>query len=65
LDSLELTKILDLSDYTTLCDVGTGGGFPLLALSRYNQKNNYGIKLYGIDARRKKIDAINSMIQKL
>lgn len=65
LDSLELMKILDLSDYTTLCDVGTGGGFPLLALSRYNQENNCRIKLYGIDARRKKIDAINSMIQTL
>ena len=65
LDSLELMKILNLSDYTTLCDVGTGWGFPLLALSRYNQENNCGIKLYGIDARRKKIDAINSMIQTL
>ena len=65
LDSLELTKILNLDDYTTLCDVGTGGGFPLLALSRYNQENNFRIKLYGIDARRKKIDAINSMIQTL
>lgn len=65
LDSLELTKILNLSDYTTLCDVGTGGWFPLLALSRYNQENNCGLKLYGIDARRKKIDAIISMIQTL
>ena len=65
LDSLELTKVLNLSDYTTLCDVGTGGGFPLLALSRYNQENDCGMKLYGIDARRKKIDAINNMIQTL
>ena len=65
LDSLELTKILKLSDYKTLCDVGTGGWFPLLALSGYNQENNCGLKLYGIDARRKKIDAINSMIQTL
>ena len=65
LDSLELTKIVDLSDYTTLCDVGTGGGLPLLALSRYNQENNCRIKLYGIDARRKKIDAITTMIDQL
>lgn len=65
LDSLELTNILNLSDYRTLCDVGTGWGFPLLALSRYNQENNCKLKLYGIDARRKKIDAINSMIQTL
>jgi len=65
LDSLELTKVLNLSDYKTLCDVGTGGGFPLLALSRYNQEHHCGLKLTGIDARRKKIDAINSMIQTL
>lgn len=65
LDSLELTKIINLSEYTTLCDVGTGWGFPLLALSRYNQQHTCGLRLYGIDARRKKIDAINSMIQRL
>lgn len=65
LDSLELTKVVNLSDYTTLCDVGTWWWFPLLALSRYNQQHNCGIKLYGIDARRKKIDAINNMIQTL
>lgn len=65
LDSLELTKVLNLSEYKTLCDVGTGWGFPLLALSRYNQENTCGLKLYGIDARRKKIDAINSMIETL
>jgi 16S rRNA G527 N7-methylase RsmG len=25
LDSLELTKIINLADYRTLCDIGTGG----------------------------------------
>ncbi len=65
MDSLELTKILDFSKYKTLCDVGTWWGFPLLALSRYNQENNCNVKLYGIDARRKKVDAINNMIQTL
>lgn len=65
LDSLELTKIINLSDYDTLCDVGTGGGFPLLALSQYNMTHHCGLSLTGIDARRKKIDAITSMIQTL
>lgn len=64
-DAMELTKILDLGAYRTLADVGTGGGFPLLALSMYNQANQLGLSLTGIDARRKKIDAINAMIQKL
>lgn len=65
MDSLELTKVLDLSQYGTLCDVGTGGGFPLLALSKYKNDNSFQLQLTGLDARRKKIDAINQMIEKL
>ncbi len=34
LDSLEIIKILDLTKYSSVCDVGTGGGFPLLALAK-------------------------------
>lgn len=64
-DSLELTKIIDFASIQTLCDVGTGGGFPLLALAQYIQDHNYKIRCYGIDARRKKVDAINGMIEKL
>lgn len=65
LDSLELTKIIDLSKYHTLCDVGTWWWFPLLALSHYSQDNQFKIQFTGIDARRKKIDAINGMIKTL
>ena len=65
MDSLELTKILDLSHYSTLCDVGTGGGFPLLALSKYKQDKSLKLQLMGLDARRKKIDAINQIIEKI
>ncbi|AKH32956.1 Ribosomal RNA small subunit methyltransferase G [candidate division SR1 bacterium Aalborg_AAW-1] len=65
MDSLELTKVLDLSQYGTLCDVGTGGGFPLLALSKYKNDEGLKLQLIGLDARRKKIDAINQMIEKL
>ena len=65
MDSLELTQVLDLSQYGTLCDVGTGGGFPLLALSKYKNDNSFQLQLTGLDARRKKIDAINQMIEKL
>jgi len=27
-DSLTITKIINLNDYSTLCDIGTGAGFP-------------------------------------
>lgn len=65
LDSLELTKIIDLPKYNTLCDVGTGGWFPLLALAQYKKDHNLSLRLTGIDARRKKIDAITGMIEQL
>lgn len=65
LDSLELTKVIDLSQVATLCDVGTGGGFPLLALSQYKNEHKLDLQLTGLDARRKKIDAITTMIQKI
>lgn len=65
MDSLELTKVIDIAAYTHLCDVGTGGGFPLLALSQYKSDHGLKLKLTGLDARRKKIDAINQMIQQL
>lgn len=60
-DALELTTVLDLTSYPSLCDVGTGWGFPLLALAQELPS----VTCVGIDARRKKIDAINSMIQRL
>lgn len=63
LDSLELTKIVDLTQCKSLCDVWTGGGFPLLALAKEYNKND--IVFTGIDARRKKVDAINEMINAL
>ncbi len=65
LDGLELTKIIDLSDVETLCDVGTGWGFPLLVLAQYCQNNKIDLQLTWIDARRKKIDAIADMVTKL
>lgn len=64
LDSLELTKILDLTQYTSVCDVWTGGGFPLLALAHQGSKTP-NLQFTGIDARRKKVDAVNTMIAQL
>lgn len=60
-DSLEINKALKLKPNTTLCDVGTGGGFPLLPIAISNPE----IQCTGIDSTRKKVDAINEMITNL
>jgi 16S rRNA (guanine527-N7)-methyltransferase len=60
-DSLEINKVLVLKPGSTLCDVGTGGGFPLLPIAI----NNPEIQCIGIDSTKKKVDAINEMIGKL
>jgi len=60
-DSLEINKVLILKPKSTLCDVGTGGGFPLLPIAMSNPE----VQCIGIDSTRKKIDAINEMITSL
>ncbi len=60
-DSLEINKVILLKPWNTLCDVGTGGWFPLLPIAI----NNPELLCTGIDSTRKKIDAINEMIDKL
>ena len=61
LDSLELNKLDILTPWKTLLDVGTWGWFPLLPLAMTNPQ----VQCFGIDTRRKKIDAINTMIEQL
>ena len=60
-DSLEINKALTLTPGSTLCDVGTGGWFPLLPIAISNPE----IQCTGIDSTRKKVDAVNEMISKL
>lgn len=60
-DSLEVLKILDFADDALVVDVGTGGGFPLLPLAISLPH----VRFTGIDARRKKIEAINDMLDTL
>ncbi|HKL43707.1 MAG TPA: 16S rRNA (guanine(527)-N(7))-methyltransferase RsmG [Candidatus Absconditabacterales bacterium] len=60
-DALELEKILKIKNGKKICDIGTGGGFPLLPLAIKNKGSNF----VGIDARRKKVDAVNDIIKKL
>lgn len=61
LDSLELTKVLSLESGKTLADVGTGWGFPLLPLAITYPE----IQCTGIDARKKKTLAVQSMADDL
>lgn len=56
-DSLELNNILKLKLWSRFCDIGTGGGFPLLPLAI----SNPNVQFTGIDARKKKVDAVHEM----
>jgi 16S rRNA (guanine527-N7)-methyltransferase len=61
MDSIIINTLYPLKPNTTLIDIGTGGGFPLLPLAMTNPS----VSCTGLDARRKKIDAINAMITTL
>jgi len=58
LDSLELLKIFSFAEGQRVCDLGTGWGFPLLPLAIEHPH----VEFVGMDARKKKIDAIGEMI---
>ncbi len=60
-DSLEINNALVLKPGLTLCDVGTGGWFPLLPIAISNPK----IQCTGIDSTRKKVDAVNEIINNI
>lgn len=60
-DSLELNQLDILQPWLTCIDIGTGGGFPMLPLAMTNPN----VRFVGLDARRKKINAVQAMIEKL
>ena len=61
LDSIELNSFFELEKWKTVCDIWTGWWFPLLPLSITNPD----VDFTWLDARRKKVDAVNEMIEKL
>ena len=61
LDSLELTQFNIIKPGDKVIDVGTWGGFPLMPLARYYKDNQF----FWLDARKKKIVAINGMLREL
>ncbi len=60
-DSLEINKVINLNKWQDIIDFWTWWGFPLLPLAISNPKSNFT----WIDARRKKIDAINDIINQV
>ena len=60
-DSLTIAKIYDLSDARTLCDIGTGAGFPGIVLKIFYPN----LKVVLIDALQKRITYLNKVIDEL
>lgn len=60
-DSLELNKVLKLQKHRQVCDVWTGGGFPLLPLAI----SNPDVSFIGVDSVGKKVKAVNLIIEEL
>ena len=54
-DSLTINKIIDLNTVQTLCDVGTGAGFPGLVIKILFPK----IKITLVDSLNKRIEFLN------
>ena len=60
-DSLTITKEIDLSKVNTLCDVGTGAGFPGIVL-----KIMYpNLKVTLVDSLLKRVNYLNEIIKEL
>lgn len=60
-DSLTITKVINLNEVETLCDIGTGAGFPGVVL-----KIMYpNLKITLVDALQKRVNYLNEIIKKL
>lgn len=60
-DSLSLTKVINLNEVETLCDVGTGAGFPGIVLKIIYPN----LKITLIDSLNKRINYLNEIIKEL
>lgn len=61
LDSLQLCKILDITKSLSLCDVGSGAGFPSIPLAIVG----YGLEITILDALNKRIQFLSELVKKL
>ena len=60
-DSLTLSKVIDLNQDLTLCDVGSGAGFPGIVLKICFPN----LKITLLDSLQKRVNYLNEIIQKL
>ncbi len=60
-DSLTITKVIDLNNYETLCDVGTGAGFPGLVIKILYPH----LKVTLLDSLNKRLNFLNIVIKEL
>ena len=60
-DSLTLNKVIELNNVRTLCDVGTGAGFPGIVLKIIFPN----IKITLIDSLQKRVNYLNEIIKEL
>ena len=58
-DSLTIAKVVDLSTKTTLCDVGTGAGFPGVVLKIVYPN----LKVTLIDSLQKRVNYLNEIVK--
>ena len=60
-DSLTIVKVIDITKVDTLCDVGTGAGFPGIVLKIAFPN----LKITLLDALQKRVNYLNSIIKEL
>lgn len=60
-DSLTITKVIDLNKIESLCDVGTGAGFPGIVLKIVYPK----LKITLVDSLLKRVNYLNTIINEL
>ena len=60
-DSLTLTKVVNLNNINTLCDVGTGAGFPGIVLKILYPN----LKITLIDSLQKRVNYLNEIIKEI
>ncbi|MEG2322409.1 MAG: 16S rRNA (guanine(527)-N(7))-methyltransferase RsmG [Bacilli bacterium] len=60
-DSLTITKVIDLNEIKTLCDIGTGAGFPGLVLKIVYPD----LKIVLVDSLNKRVNFLKEVIKQL
>ncbi len=60
-DSLTISRVIDLSRTITLCDIGTGAGFPGIVLKIVYPN----LKITLVDALQKRVNYLNTIIKEL